>query len=646
MWAKVSRKIWKWRGIWLTAPSVAGIVLLLRLSGSLQLYELMAFDQFFRLRPREIPDSRIVIVAISEPDLRKLRRWPTNDAVLAKLLKKIRKQKPAVIGLDLNRNFPIEPGHRDLVKVFKTTPTLIGIEKRSRQEDDDDAFIDPPPVLKKLDQVASNDIVMDQDGKVRRALLYWASSDGKISQECLGLRLALDYLSAQNIFPKTESGSGYLKLGKTVFPNFKSNDGSYVRANTSGYQIMLNYRGPAKTFRTVSLTDVLKDKIPGKLMRDRIVLIGPTAYSITDRYHTPYSGNSLTTPETMAGVEIHANVTSQILSAALEDRSGIRVWSDEQEIAWILLWCWFGAILGWVARSPRWIVKAVIIATGSLLAGCYLAFLVGWWIPVVPAALVFIACASFGTSYMAYIERDERQTIMSIFGRHVTSEIAKTIWRDRDQLLQQGRLPGRRMTATVLFTDLEDFTTISEQTDPEILMSWLNEYMEAMAQIVLDKGGVVDKFIGDSIMAVFGVPIARTSQKDIAQDAYQAVDCAIEMAKMLESLNHQWQSQGRPTTHMRVGISTGLVVAGSLGGNQRLDYTIIGDSVNVAARLESYDKSIGAGICRILINETTYELIQEHFPIQFIANVQLKGREQPTEIYQVFLKSFESDTTK
>lgn len=197
---------------------------------------------------------------------------------------------------------------------------------------------------------------------------------------------------------------------------------------------------------------------------------------------------------------------------------------------------------------------------------------------------------------------------------------------------------GRKMTATVLFTDLKDFSSIAEHTDPEVLMCWLNEYMEAMAGLVLDRGGVVDKFIGDSVMAVFGVPLPRFTPEAIGADAAAAVSCALAMAATLKSLNRKWEVQGHPIAAMRIGIATGTVVVGSLGCSQRLDYTTIGDSVNVAQRLESYDKSIGSGSCRILINEGTYKHIQAKFPTQLLGSVLLKGRKQPTTVYQVILE--------
>jgi adenylate cyclase len=142
-------------------------------------------------------------------------------------------------------------------------------------------------------------------------------------------------------------------------------------------------------------------------------------------------------------------------------------------------------------------------------------------------------------------------------------------------------------------------------------------------------------------MAVFGVPIARTSDAEIQADAQNAVKCAVEMAAALAKLNRKWATEGRPTLQMRVGIATGTVVTGSLGGKQRMDYTAIGDTVNIAARLESFDKSIEGGICRILVSETTYQLAQNQLTARdcqakSIGSVQLKGREQSTPVYQIF----------
>ena len=636
---RLRRKIWQWRGVWIAATSVASIVIALRFTGLLQSWEWAALDQFFRWRPVEPIEKRILIVGITESDIRHVGQWPATDAVLAQLLEKLKHNHPRAIGLDIYRDLPVQPGTQALENVFKSTPNLIGIEKKVADSRSD--AVAPPRMLSQLDQVGANDVVPDADGKIRRGLLFLTPKSGS-ALPSLGLKLAGIYLEAVGITPTADT-NGFMKLGKAVFVPFEENDGGYVRADAGGYQILLNFKGAAP-FERVSMTDVLENRVPPSLVRDRIVLIGPFATSLNDFFYTPYTSGLRQSPERASGVEIQAHLTSTILSAALEGRPLIQTWSEPLEVLWIFLWSGIGATLSWAIRSQSSknysILRSALglmVAAGGLISGSYLLFLGSWWIPVVPPLLALIGSTTVIIGYIAQLERQDRVAVMNLFGRYVSPAIAKTIWRNRHQLLEEGRLLGRQMTATVLFADLKGFTSVAEQTDPETLMSWLNDYMSAMARLVRAHGGIVDKFIGDAIMAVFGVPIPRTTQEAIAEDAIAAVRCAQVMASTLEALNQKWQIQGRPTAAMRVGIATGTVVTGSLGSSQRLDYTTIGDSVNVAARLESYDKSIGDGICRILINKETYLHLQGRFATHFIGSVQLKGRQQLTEIYQVLL---------
>jgi adenylate cyclase len=630
-------RLWELRGVWITAPSIAGLILLGRALGYWQPLEWMAYDQFVRRRPAPAAETRIVIIGVNESDLEQVQRYPLDDATLAKLLNRVKAQQPRAIGLDFYRNFPVEPGHRDLVQVFNSTPNLRAIEKPRGIADQ--AAVLPPPELKAKGQTVINNVVNDGDGKIRRALLYW-TPDHSDPIPSLGLSMAQLYLEKQGIEAEpAPSNPEHLKLGKGIFPPFEANDGGYINADAASYQILMTWRGKAKTIPTVSMMDMLNGKGPD--LRDRIVMIGPTAESLKDFFYTPYSDHTITTPEKMPGVEVQAQFASQILDAALAGQPGIRTWSDPQEAAWIFLWSVVGAALGWWVRVPRWSVAGMALASGSILGLGYGAFLSGLWIPVVPPVLALAAAATVLTGYVSNLERQDRATVMNLFGRYVTPSVAEAIWRDRDQMLKQGKLRGQKMTVSVLFTDLKNFSTIAERTEPDALMDWLNEYMEVMTQVVLDNDAVVDKFIGDAVMAVFGVPIARTSDAEIQADAQNAVKCAVEMAAALAKLNRKWAIEGRPTLQMRVGIATGTVVTGSLGGKQRMDYTAIGDTVNIAARLESFDKSIEGGICRILVSETTYQLAQNQIAARdchakSIGSVQLKGREQSTPVYQIF----------
>lgn len=650
-WKTIRQQLWTCRVVWLASPILAVCVMALRLTGGLQAVEWAVLDQFFRWRPLEPPDPRIVIVGIRESDLQTL-GFPVPDQFLAQALEKIHRQQPRAIGLDILRDLPVEPGHTDLKRVFETMPNLVGVHTVG---DGEQEAIAPPPALQRRGLVGFINLLPDADEKVRRAILF--ADDGAGTQVVsLGMKLAMFYLQAEGItlsVPASHVPS--FPIGQTTLRRFRSNDGGYVHTDDTGFQILLNFRGPAGHFDSVSLQDVLQDRLPQDWARDRIVLIGTTASSGKDFFSTPYSGtlfhlnrrDQITGPTQTTGVEVHANITSQLLSAALYGRSPILVWAEPLEWLWVFFWSGVGAAYSWRLRSAAGTPTQTLLlsaswlflAGGCLIGICYMAFLGNWWLPLVPALLALTGSAIVLTAYIANLEHIDRQLVMNLFERHVTPEIAEAIWRDRAQLLNQGQLPGRKLTATVLFADLRNFTPIAQHSDPEILMKWLNEYLEAMAQVVVAHGGVVDKFIGDSIMAVFGVPIPRTTTAAIAQDACHAVQCALAMGQTLERLNQQWQTRGLPTVAMRVGISTGKVVAGSLGGFQKLDYTTIGDNVNVAARLEGYDKSfeksVESGVCRILVSQETYQHIQGHFVTCFVASETLKGRDQLTRIYQV-----------
>ncbi len=329
MWHKDRQQISLWKGIFLIAPSVAAVVIAGSVSGFLQLMEWATLDQFFRLRPPEPIDQRIVIVTIDEPDIKYVAQWPMPDLAMARLLKNISAQKPRVIGLDIYRDLVVEPGHQELVSVFKSTPNLIGIEKVAGTP------VDPPQTLAEAGQVAAADLILDADGKIRRALVLVSNSEGK-SRQSLGVKLALMYLEAEGISLRVISSEKKIYgLGEAVFVPLTGKEVGYMTKDTGGYQILLNFRGGIDRFTTISMTDVLENRIPPDLMRDRVVLIGVIAPSLQDIFQTPYSSSVISSGETAPGVVIHANLTSQILNAALEGRPMMRAWSKKYAGIWI-----------------------------------------------------------------------------------------------------------------------------------------------------------------------------------------------------------------------------------------------------------------------------------------------------------------------
>ena len=362
MWTILKQHLWQWRGVLVTVPSVAGGLLLLRLTGALQFMELVALDQVFRLRPVEPTDPRIVLVTIDESDIKQLGQWPMSDATLARVISSLKQQQPRVVGLDLFRDLPVEPGHQALVNVFTTTPNLIGIEKVIKTANGE--VIQAPPFLKQRDQVSASDLLLDTDGRVRRSLLYLRTHDHR-SIFTLGARLAFLYLDRQGIDrqPLNPEQTKF-RLGQAVFKPLQSNDGGYMGMDAGGYQILSNFPRFQKGFRTISLTDVLQGRLPRDLVRDRIVFIGLTAESVDDKFFTSYTTSSIAAP---AGVEVHALLASQLLSAALDGRSLLHVWSEPMESLWLIAWSTIGAVIGWTSLSPRQsALKVAAVGHGSL----------------------------------------------------------------------------------------------------------------------------------------------------------------------------------------------------------------------------------------------------------------------------------------
>ena len=194
----------------------------------------------------------------------------------------------------------------------------------------------------------------------------------------------------------------------------------------------------------------------------------------------------------------------------------------------------------------------------------------------------------------------------------------------------------QKLFATVLFTDFRNFAAISEKLQPPDVMDWVNEYLEALALQVERHHGVIDKYMGDAIMAVFGFPLALTADADVRRDACNAVHCALDMGTQLSRLNDIWETRGRAPVQVRIGISSGPAVAGCIGTSDRLEFTMIGDTVNTAERLESFDKDYApTDPCRILIDQSTLELLDGKFATELVQTIKLKGKEETTSIYRV-----------
>ncbi len=608
-----NQQLWRNRGVFVITPIVTGGVIALRCLGGLQSLELAMLDQAFRSRPVAPRDSRILIVGVTEADLTQLKQWPTSDQVLAQALTTIRAGKPVAIGLDLFRNFPVEPGYAKLKQVFQTTPNLIGIHKRLGQE------VAAAPVLEELEQVGVNDFVVDVDGRLRRGLLYLFTPEG--DYESLGVRLATMYLEQLGITPKPDTA--VLQWNQVTFPPIEANDGGYVNADAGAYQVLLNYRGDNGSFDQVSLLDVLQRRVPPQRFRHKIVLIGVVAPSSKDGFLTPYSQGSGHRPLETPGVEIHANVVSHLLSAVLDRRPQIRYWPEPAEHLWIIVWGCVGTTLAWRSRFLRhygYLALGLLMALGGgLVGGGYWAFLQGWWLPIGPALLSYSGGILGVTAYTARRAREIRQT----FGRYLSDEVV-TLLLESPQGLKLG---GERRNITMLLSDLRGFSAIAEQYPPEYVVTFLNQYLALMTEVITEYQGTIDEFMGDAILVLFGAPTQRPD------DAERAVACAVAMQLAMARLATRLDpvmAEAATCLEMGIGVHTGEVVVGNIGSLKRAKYGIVGSNINLVSRIES--RTVGG---QILISDATKAVVTVPLELNHLPPLQAKGFPQPITIYDV-----------
>ncbi len=660
-WQTLRQFGWRWRGVWLTVPVTVLLVLGGRGLGLLEGLELAALDQFFLRRPVEGPDDRIVLVTVDEADIQALGTWPLPDDRMAQLLQNLRGRSPYIIGLDFYRDVPVPPGTLALQQVLTAStqqdPKIIGVEKLVSSADS--AAVAPQPILQGANQVGINDFLQDPDGRTRRFPIY-ASLPGADSRFSLSFILACQYL--ENRLGGTCGQSPDLQVqleahGRTTrLPQIQPNSGGYSREEAGGYQMLLNYRGPARfsgaavhcrrnrtppsalppqPFAAVCLTDVLANDWPAELdLRDRIVLVGPVAQSLNDLFYTPYSGTLFSPPQRMPGVVIHANAISQLLSAALQRRPLIHTLPDGAEQLWIGLWGLLGAVLSWYrgylgssldgrpkaqSNRQRWgrLVLELSLLSGSLILFCYGAFLLGWWVPLVPPLL---ALGGTAIAINAYVARTATE-IRKIFGRYVTDQVVTTLLESPEGL----KIGGDRRRITILTSDVRGFTATAERLSPEKVVQVLNLYLSAMTDVIEAYNGTIDAFIGDGILVLFGAPTAA------ADDAARAVACAVAMQQAMPQVNAKVQAlnDGIPL-EMGIGINTGEVVVGNIGSEKHTKYSVIGKHVNLAYRIEAF--TVGG---QILISDSTRDAVAEQVKLGDRIEVQAKGLQTPIPVYDV-----------
>lgn len=633
-----------WRSQWqnLTVIGLASVVLStgvtgLALLGVLEGLEQKAYDQMVRLRSsaRSLPlDDRILIVTVTEADLEALEEFPLTDGTVAQAISQLQKHDPVAIGIDMFRAIPKPPGREEVLRSLQADNVVV-ITQLSNATGG--PGIPPPPGVNPA-QISFNDVVVDADGKIRRALLI-AEPVALPENPFLfsfSLQLAMRYLATQGIVPEASPhNADYMQLGDTTLWPLRAGSGGYAVADDDGYQIMLDYRDRLTPAREVTLQDLLNDRVDPDWIRGKVVLMGITAPSFKDLFYTPFTAGISDETHQMPGVVVHAQMVSQLLDIATGDRPLMGLSQPWQEWLWCLGWALLGGTLAWYLHHPITLAASETGVFIAIAVSSYGLFLTLGWLPIVAPVVTVLGTSGVVLAYQAQQSLRQRQMMQVLLGQTASPEVAKALWDNRDRLIKSGKLPGQEMVATMMFTDLRGFSTLAETTSPEQLLAWLNQYLEAMTEEIQIHHGIVNKFTGDGLLAVFGVPIASTTPAAIAADAQAAVACALSMETRLATINQERQYLHLPLLEMRVGIFTGPVVVGSLGGHHRMEYGIIGDSVNIASRLESFDKSRQPTHCRILVGQETVNYLSDTFAIEAWGDLMLKGRQVPVGVYRV-----------
>ncbi|MUG95505.1 CHASE2 domain-containing protein [Scytonema sp. UIC 10036] len=434
MWRKFQAFIQRARSVLIITPSIALTVIVGQSLGLFNLPEWKLRDEWVRLQWATLTQEKIVdeivIVTIDEHDIRSIGKWPIPDWALAQLLEKIRAQQPRAIGLDLYRDLPEGKGHEQLVKIFRSTPNLFGVEKITGER------VNPPPELKKRDRVGFADLVLDGDRHVRRALLTAKDAQEHDTLKAgLATRVALHYLEAEGIaLESIDPQQQKFRLGKEIYSPLKNQEAGYPDVELGGYQILLNWHGSEVAFRRVTLGDVLAGKLPANLMRDRMVFIGSVAASTNDFFGTPFSSSFISAQKPTPGVVVHANIAYQLVQGAKAGNTNLHGVSGIFLPLWIVLWTVIGSTGSWYLASLRGgrripggkILWATVVITGAYMGSAYGMFLNGVLVPVSPVLAAFIGSAIATTN--AYKQRKLEETNCQLeIANNQLSDYSKTL---------------------------------------------------------------------------------------------------------------------------------------------------------------------------------------------------------------------------
>ena len=439
----------------------------------------------------------------------------------------------------------------------------------------------------------------DRDGSNRRAPMVIAFHDNYYSS--LAVSLVHAYLGFPALTLNLEPyGVKNIRIGDITIPTDEAG------------RLLINYLGKAHTFPHYSIADILSGRTPPGAFKDKIVLVGATAAGIYDLRVTPFSSS-------YPGIEIHATVIDNILHRNFLFHSTATRFADICTI--VVLGLLIGLLIPRLSPISGMLAAFGIVAA-YVAANFLLLFRFNVWLNLVYPFITIIFIYLGITIYHYFKEEREKRKVRGAFQYYLNASVINEMLKDPAKL----KLGGDKKDLSVMFSDIRGFTTISEKLAPQELVSLLNEYLTAMTHKVFKYDGLLDKYIGDAIMAVFGAPLAQPDH------ARRACLTALDMMKELDKLRAKWRAEGRPEINIGIGISTGDMVVGNMGSDMRFDYTVMGDMVNLGSRLEGTNKEYGTNI---IISEYTYEIVKNDMCCRELDFVRVKGKVRPVRIYEL-----------
>ncbi|MEG3939085.1 MULTISPECIES: CHASE2 domain-containing protein [unclassified Microcoleus] len=572
---------------WMTG-ALAGVVSVLMLHlGMWKPLDYLGYKTLFEIResgilPNPGWDSRIAVIAIEPQSLQEYGKFPWPRNRYAELLQALKKSPPTAIGFDI---LFLDPSPKDDILAEAIAANGKVVLPRTTKEE---------PVASLKAVAAGVGHIMHEansDGISRDSTMFLGSIPN------FGLAMVQRYNAAnpQNpvLLPQPE--------------------------NMQDQKVWINWPGKTKNLPTYAFVDVVKGRIPENAFANKLVLVGVVATGV-DQISTPLN-------KTTAGVYLYAALIDNLLDRRLLQRLPV--------LLEFFLLLGIGPLTALVLCN-RGVKERIAITLGLpvvwIAAAAVLFSYYFWWIPIAAP----IGTLILSSTALQLREQYEKQQLMRLFEKHVAPETAQLIWKRKAEIFEQGELEPQELTATVLFMDIRSFTSISEKMPARDLLTWLNNYLEAMTDCIMDHGGVVDKYIGDAIMAVFGVPFCQTEYPAIQQDALNAVAACIAMHEKLNEINQKLRIERKPLIKFGIGLHTGQLIAGSVGGSRRLNYSVIGDAVNVAARLEAMNKQIVSDSpFNLLVTGKTFDYVCDRYEGQKVGSIQLRGKQEETVVYAI-----------